>query len=65
MDGYEAARAIRALKRDDAQTVPILALTANAFATDLAKAHNAGMNDHIAKPIDVERLLETLNRWMV
>ncbi|EEG74632.1 ATPase/histidine kinase/DNA gyrase B/HSP90 domain protein [[Clostridium] hylemonae DSM 15053] len=65
MDGYEAARAIRALKRDDARTVPILALTANAFATDLAKAHNAGMNDHIAKPIDVERLLETLNRWMV
>lgn len=64
MDGYQATRTIRALKREDAKTIPILALTANAFATDLAKAHSAGMNDHIAKPIDINRLLEALQRWM-
>lgn len=64
MDGYQATRAIRALERDDARTIPILALTANAFATDLAKAHSAGMNDHIAKPIDINRLLEAVQRWM-
>ena len=64
MDGYQAAEAIRALDRTDAQTVPILALTANAFATDIGKAHSAGMNDHVAKPIDVDRLMETLQRWI-
>lgn len=64
MDGYQATRTIRSLEREDAHTIPILALTANAFATDLAKAHSAGMNDHIAKPIDINRLLEALQRWM-
>ena len=64
MNGYEATKTIRALKRADAQTVPILALTANAFATDLGKARSAGMNDHIAKPIDMEQLLDTLQKWM-
>ena len=64
MDGYQAAEAIRALERKDAQTVPILALTANAFASDIGKAHSAGMNGHIAKPIEVDQLMETLQRWM-
>lgn len=64
MDGYEATEAIRALKREDAKTVPILALTANAFATDIGKAHSAGMNDHVAKPIEVKLLMETLQRWI-
>lgn len=65
MDGYKAARKIRSLERDDARTIPILALTANAFASDIGKAHSAGMNDHIAKPIDVGRLIETLQRWVI
>ena len=64
MDGYQASEAIRALAREDARTVPILALTANAFATDIGKAHCAGMNDHVAKPIEVERFMETLRRWI-
>ena len=64
MDGYQAARAIRALNRADARTVPILALTANAFATDIGKAHSAGMNGHVAKPIEMDRLMETMQRWI-
>lgn len=64
-DGWlSASEAIRALTREDARTVPILALTANAFATDIGKAHCAGMNDHVAKPIEVERFMETLRRWI-
>ena len=64
MDGYQATEMIRALERRDGQTVPIIALTANAFASDLGKAHSAGMNDHIAKPINMDHLMETLQRWM-
>ena len=56
MDGYEAARAIRALDRSDAAAIPILAMTANAFAEDVQKALQAGMNGHIAKPVDMEVL---------
>ena len=58
------SRTIRGLKREDARSIPILALTANAFASDIGKAHSAGMNDHIAKPIDIEILMETLRRWI-
>ena len=65
MNGYDATMAIRALERDDARTIPILALTANAFATDVVKAHSAGMNDHIAKPIDPNHLYDVLQKWMV
>ena len=64
MDGYQAAEAIRSLRRPDAGTVPILALTADAFASDIGRAHSAGMNDHVAKPIEIERLLEALQRWI-
>ena len=64
MDGYQAAEALRALDHEDAKTVPILALTANAFASDIGKAHSAGMNDHVAKPIEVDQLLETLQKWI-
>ena len=63
MDGYEATAAIRALPRPDAASVPILALTANAFVTDAGKAKNAGMNDHITKPINLEVLFAALRRW--
>lgn len=52
MDGYEATRAIRSLDRADAMTVPIVALTANAFRDDVQKAMESGMNEHIAKPVE-------------
>ena len=60
MDGCEAARAIRRLHRKDAATVPIIAVTANAFAEDLAATAAAGMNAHISKPIDFRLLCRTL-----
>jgi signal transduction histidine kinase len=62
MDGYEAARTIRALERADAKTVPILAMTADAFAEDVQKCLDAGMNGHIAKPLDPELLYRTLRQ---
>lgn len=65
MNGYDAAAAIRTLERKDARTIPILAMTANAFVSDIGKARNAGMNDHIAKPIDIKVLVETLQKWIV
>lgn len=60
MDGCEAAEAIRALDRADAKTVPIIAVTANAFSEDIARTVKAGMNAHIAKPIDFDILSDTL-----
>ena len=64
MDGYEATTLIRALNREDAQTIPILALTADVFVANLGRAHSSGMNDHITKPIHIERLLGALQQWM-
>ncbi|MDE7234980.1 MAG: response regulator, partial [Ruminiclostridium sp.] len=61
MNGYEATAAIRSLNRGDAKTVPIVAMTANAFAEDVRAAKDAGMDEHIAKPLDFERLKEVLN----
>lgn len=63
MDGYTATRAIRALSHPDAQTVPIIAMTADAFAEDVQRAKDAGMNAHIAKPIDMDKLLRLLRLW--
>lgn len=60
LDGYGAARAIRALPRPDAQAIPILAMTANAFTDDVAAAREAGMNGHIAKPVDMGRIKSVL-----
>lgn len=60
MDGCEAAEAIRALDRADAKNVPIIAVTANAFSEDIARTVKAGMNAHIAKPIDFDILSDTL-----
>ena len=60
MDGCEACEAIRALDREDARTVPIIAVTANAFAEDITRTTAAGMNGHISKPIDFGALGETL-----
>ena len=64
MDGCEATRQIRSLPRQDAKTVPIVAMTANAFAEDIDKTRHAGMNEHVAKPIDPERLKAVLKRWL-
>ena len=63
MDGYAATRAIRALERPDAASVPIIAMTANVFADDRARALDAGMNEHLSKPLDVKRLVATLARY--
>ena len=62
MNGYEAARAIRALDRADAETIPIVAMTANAFAEDVQNAMEAGMNAHISKPIDIAALKDVLGK---
>ena len=62
MDGLEAARRIRALSKEDAKTVPIIALTANAFDEDIQQSLNAGMNVHLAKPSDAELLYRTLRQ---
>ena len=60
MNGYDAARAIRKLDDKKLAQVPIIAMTANAFSEDVKNALDAGMNGHIAKPIDVEKMMETL-----
>ena len=58
MNGYEATAAIRALNRSDAKTIPIIALTANAFKDDIDKALESGMNAHLAKPMEIEKIIE-------
>ncbi|MDR0905419.1 MAG: response regulator [Oscillospiraceae bacterium] len=65
LDGYGATREIRALNRADAITVPIVALTANAFKDDIDKALESGMNSHIAKPVELDTLVETLFKYLV
>lgn len=62
MDGLESTRCIRTSGRPDARTIPILALTANAFDEDLKKSMESGMNGHLSKPIQVEELLELLSK---
>ncbi len=62
MSGYEAARVIRSLDRTDAETVPIVALSANAFEEDIALAKSAGMNDHLAKPVDIRKMFQVMGR---
>ena len=62
MTGLEATRAIRALDRPDAKTIPIIALTANAFNEDVQRSLQAGMNAHLTKPIDADLLFETLEQ---
>ena len=64
MDGYEAAKMIRSLDREDAKEVPIIAMTANAFTEDRIKAKAAGMDEHVAKPVDVELLIKVIHKLM-
>ena len=65
MNGYDATRAIRASERRYCKTVPIVAMTANAFAEDVQAARTAGMNEHIAKPIDLNALARVLDKWIL
>ena len=62
MNGYEACRVIRNMNRPDAKTVPVIALTANAFTEDMIRSAEAGMNAHITKPLDMKKLTETIFR---
>lgn len=64
MNGYEATRTIRSLPRKDVRTLPIIAMTANALEEDKAAALKSGMNDHIAKPLDIELFMEVLSKYL-
>ncbi|MCR5823675.1 MAG: response regulator [Lachnospiraceae bacterium] len=64
MGGYEATRLIRKMRRKEAKTIPIIALTANAFVSDINEAKDAGMNEHLAKPVDFEKLCITLSKFL-
>ncbi|MEG2418279.1 MAG: response regulator, partial [Eubacterium sp.] len=65
MNGYEAATAIRGSDHPQAKTIPIIALSANAFTEDVQKSLHTGMNAHIAKPIEPKTLFEILNQFFV
>ena len=62
MNGYEATKMIRFLDREDAKKIPIIAMTANAFTEDRIKAKEAGMDEHVAKPVDMELLIKVIHR---
>ncbi|MDE5907651.1 MAG: response regulator [Lachnospiraceae bacterium] len=64
MNGYEATKHIRALARKDAAIIPIIAMTANAFAEDVKDAMSAGMNAHVSKPVDMELLKKTIHQYI-
>ena len=64
MDGYQASMAIRGLEREDADKVPIITLTANAFKEDIDKAKAHGMNAHLSKPIEMDKIMEVLRRFL-
>ena len=62
MNGYEATKMIRSLDREDAKVIPIIAMTANAFTEDRIRAKEAGMDEHVAKPVDVELLIKVIHK---
>ena len=64
MNGYEATKAIHALHRADAGTIPILAMTANAFDEDRRAAEESGMNGFLSKPIQLEKMMQLLRRFV-
>ena len=65
MDGYEATRRIRELDIPKAKTIPIVAMTANVFKEDIEKCLNAGMNDHVGKPLDIDEVLDLLRKYLL
>lgn len=64
MNGHQATKAIRKLERRDAKKIPIIAMTANAFTEDVIASRKAGMNEHITKPLNIEQLMECMERWI-
>ena len=64
MDGLEASRLIRVLSRPDAKTIPIVAMSANAFEEDVQKSLNSGMNAYLTKPVEAEKMYQTLQRLL-
>ena len=64
MNGYEATRAIRAMNRPDAKQIPIIAMTASAFAEDRIAAKEVGMNEHLAKPLRTNLVLQTVSKYV-
>ncbi len=64
MNGYEATQSIRSSGREDLENLPIIAMTADAFSDDIRKSKDAGMNDHMSKPVDLERLATVLRKWI-
>ncbi len=64
MNGYEATKCIRLSNRPDGKTVPIIAMSANAFSDDIVQSKNAGMNDHVAKPLSTEKLISTIHTYL-
>ena len=63
MGGLEATRKIRTLNRPDAATIPIVAMTANAFSDDVRRSREAGMNEHLSKPLEMEKIIRTAARY--
>ena len=64
MNGYEATRKIRQLDRPDARTVPIIAMTANAFVEDIKESEDAGMNEHMSKPLDIKKVISVIGKYL-
>ena len=64
MNGYAATKIIRSMERKDTSIVPIIAMSANTFEQDIQKSLDSGMNEHISKPLNVEKLLTVLNKWI-
>ncbi len=64
MNGLEATRQIRSMNRKDAGTIPVFAMTANAFKDDIRASAQAGMNEHLTKPLDEKRILKTLRKYV-
>ena len=64
MNGYEATKAIRASEREDLKSIPIVAMSADAFSDDVYRAKESGMNDHVSKPIDIPKLMGALETWL-
>ena len=65
MDGFETTKAIRGLESSEAINIPIIAMTANAFSDDVKKCLDAGMNDHLAKPFEIEKVVKTIRKHII
>ena len=64
INGYEATKMIRSLDREDAKTIPIIAMTANAFSEDRLRAVEAGMNEHLSKPLESTVIIKTIAKYL-